>query len=206
MKKLVLIWTFCSTVIFYANAQNAESIQKATDSLIVFFENGLKNTAYNFTELIKSPDDFFADENGEITGDTIMLENYEHFKFYRTRKKDSLFIAEYYRGKIGNLFEKELTVYYFLSGRLAMTIAYFLKHGESLDDGVGTYYFREERRLLFPSKGGIPSYIMRDGEGTTDNFDIKRLPFKQIDVKKIVYNKYNYEIIGEKIFNGKTDF
>ena len=206
MKKILLISAFICAAFCNAAAQ-ADFVKSQTDSLTSFFEAGLSGVKYAVTELVKNPDDVFADANNEITGDTVNLEHYEDFKFYRTRQKDSLFVAEYFRGHIGKIFEKELTVYYFLSGRLAMTVLLSVKHGESLDDGLGTYYFYQERRLLFPrSKDGFPSYITRDGEGTSESFNIKTLPFKQIDVRKIVYDKYNFEIIGGKIFNGKTDF
>jgi hypothetical protein len=205
MKRFLIFPALCFLA-FYAGAQDVKTIKIKTDSLISAFETALKDQKYEFKEMISNPDNFFADEEGEITGDTIMLGDYEYFKFYRTKRKDGLFKAEYYKGRIGQLFEKEIFTYFFVDGKLKMTLSNFVKHGESLDD-YGVYTFVEERRLLFDGKyGSYPLYIMRDGEGQSESFDINNLAFRMIASDRIIYDKYTFEIIGEKIFKGQTDF
>ncbi|MBQ3655465.1 MAG: hypothetical protein II956_01300 [Bacteroidales bacterium] len=205
MKRL----TIFSALIFlclFSTAQEARNIAVKTDSIMKAFNKELSNEKYVFTEMVKNPDNFFDDQDNEIIGDTIQLYDYEHFQFYRTKKKNGYFMAEYYKGRIGNLFENEKFTYYFYNGELKLTQSLLVKHGDGLDD-YGVYYFVEERRLLFDGKtSDFPYYIMRDGEGQSEVFDINRLNFKVIDARRIIYDKYTFEIIGDKIFNGQTDF
>lgn len=190
----------------FSYAQEARNIAMKTDSLMKVFSKELDGVKYEFTEMVKNPDNFFADENNEITGDTIQLSDYEYFQFYRSKKKDGFFMAEYFKGRIGRIFENEKFTYYFYNGSLKMTQSLLTKHGDGLDD-YGVYYFVEERRLLFDGKDNShPYYIMRDGEGQSEEFDINKLNFKVIDARRIIYDKYTFEIIGERIFNGQTDF
>jgi len=199
-----LVLCFCFNTL---NAQNARAVKIKTDSVISLFATTLKNQKYEFTEMIKNPDNYFEDYNNEIIGDTIQLGNFEYFKFYRTKHKDNFFMAEYYKGRIGQVFENEKYIYYFFDGKLLLTQSMLEKHGESLDDDSGVYYVKEERRLLFDRISNRPPlYITRDGEGNSDEFDINKIEFKQIASERIIYDKYTFEIIGEKIYNGKNDF
>ena len=182
-----LVLCFCFNTL---NAQNARAVKIKTDSVISLFATTLKNQKYEFTEMIKNPDNYFEDYNNEIIGDTLQLGNFE-----------------YYKGRIGQVFENEKYIYHFFDGKLLLTQSMLEKHGESLDDDSGVYYVKEERRLLFDRISNRPPlYITRDGEGNSDEFDINKIEFKQIASERIIYDKYTFEIIGEKIYNGKNDF
>lgn len=200
---IILMWIF---PLFNCSAQNGyPQLKQKSDSLITRFEKELSKQSFVNTELTNNANNFFVDYNNELTGDTVWLENYEDFKFYRIKRKDFFFIAEYYTGKIGTLFECEKYVYYFYDGKLQMTQSLFFKHGEELDD-YGSNLYVEEKRVLFSQGEPLQFYLVRDGEGSSRTLDIKALPFKQIDVKKVIYDKYAFETVGIKIFNGKTDF
>ena len=180
-------------------------LKQKSDSLISLFAKTLSDRQFVSTELTHNANNYFTDDNNELTGDTIWLEDYENFKFYRTKQKDGLFLAEYYTGRIGTLFECEKYVYFFSGGKLQMTQYLFFKHGEELDD-YGFNLYVEEKRVLFSQGKPLQFYLVRDGEGASKDFDIKTLPFKQIDVSKVIYDKYVFETLGSKIFEGKTDF
>ncbi len=85
-----------------------------------------------------------------------------------------------------------------------MTQCQFVRHGDALDDNVTNVFF-EEKRVLFIDGCPTPMYIFREAEGMSDDLDINVVPFQQIDVRKIIYDKYLYETVGARILEGRKD-
>lgn len=188
-----------------AIAQDIRENKRISDSIITVFNTALNSVNYVKTELIANPNDFYLDENKEINGDTVWLENYENYRFYRTKESGDKKVAEYFTGKIGNLFECEKTIYFFYKGKLVMTQQLFVSHGDALDD-YGVNLFLEEKRIIFSQTNGTaPIYITRDFEGANNLTDIRNVAFKQLDVRRIIYDKNVFETIGLKIYNHETD-
>lgn len=201
MKKIfrIVIWLSVLLIPLTLKAQDVRNLKRITDSIVGAYNKALENIPFEFTELVGNPTDFYDDVNNELIGDTVWLENYEKFNFYRTKKSGNLFYVEYYKGKVGELFENEKLTYYFVDNHLQMTQYYFLRHGDALDD-YGMSVYIEEKRILF-NNGQLPLLICRELEDNSSRNGIEDVAFKQIDVRKIIYDKYVYEILAQKILN-----
>jgi hypothetical protein len=108
-------------------------------------------------------------------------------------------------GKNSTLFEAEKVNYYFDDKRLVMTDYSFVRHGEAIED-FGSSMFIEQKRVLFEAGGKplkFPLMLFREGEGVSENLNMDEIPFRQIDVRKIIYDKNIYELIAQKIINNE---
>ena len=188
-----------------AYPQAVNNVRRATDSVITTFTNAVADKPYIRTELIKEPTNYYMDELNDLTGDSIWVAYFEDFKFYRTRTDGRYTVAEYFEGKNATLFEAEKVYYYFDDNRLVMTDYNFVKHGEEMED-IGLSMFMEQKRVLFEANGKqlkTPLMLFREGEGIGENFNLDDIPFRQIDIRKLIYDKNIYEDIAHKIISGE---
>lgn len=206
MKQLALIITILLTAAT-AHAQAVNNVRRATDSVINTFTEAVEGKPYIRTELIKEPTNYYMDELNDLTGDSIWVANYEDFQFYRTRTDGRYTVAEYFVGKNATLFEAEKIYYYFDDQRLVMTDYNFVKHGEEMED-LGVSMFIEQKRILFEANGKplkFPLMLFREGEGVSTSLNMDDIPFRQIDVRKLIYDKNTYEDIAHKIICGEME-
>ena len=47
----------------------------------------------------------------------------------------------------------------------------------------------------------FPLILFREVEGVSENLDMDKIPFRQIDIRRILYDKNTYETIGKEIIN-----
>ncbi len=202
MKQLATIIILLLTATTAAtNAQNVVNVRRATDSVIATFTQAVEDHPYQRTELVKEPTNYYMDELNDLTGDSVWVANFEDFNFYRTRTDGRYTVAEYYEGKNATLFEAEKIRYFYDDKRLVMTEYNFVRHGEAMED-IGVDMFIEQKRVLFEDHGNplkFPLMLIREGEGVNEDLNMDAIPFKQIDVRKIIYDKNIYETIGKKI-------
>lgn len=187
------------------NAQEVVNVRRATDSVITTFTKAVEDHPFHRTELVKEPTNYYMDEDNDLTGDSIWVANFEDFKFYRTRTDGRYTVAEYYEGKNATLFEAEKIRYYYDDKRLVMTDYCFVRHGEAIED-FGASMFIEQKRVLFEANGKplkTPLMLFREGEGVSENLNMDEIPFRQIDVRRIIYDKNTYELIAQKIINNE---
>ena len=206
MKQLALIITILLTAAT-AHAQAVNNVRRATDSVINTFTEAVEGKPYIRTELIKEPTNYYMDELNDLTGDSIWVANYEDFQFYRTRTDGRYTVAEYFVGKNATLFEAEKIYYYFDDQRLVMTDYNYVKHGEEMED-IGVSMFIEQKRILFEANGKplkFPLMLFREGEGVSSSLNMDEIPFRQIDVRKLIYDKNTYEDIAHKIISGEME-
>ncbi|MBO4772980.1 MAG: hypothetical protein J5595_10625 [Bacteroidales bacterium] len=204
MKQLAIIIILLLTAAT-AHPQAVNNVRRVTDSVITTFGNAVEGKPYTRTELIKEPTNYYMDEANDLTGDSIWVANFEDFKFYRTRTDGRYTVAEYFVGKNSTLFEAEKVNYYFDDKRLVMTDYSFVRHGEAIED-FGSSMFIEQKRVLFEAGGKplkFPLMLFREGEGVSENLNMDEIPFRQIDVRKIIYDKNIYELIAQKIINNE---
>lgn len=204
MKQLALIIIILLTAAT-AHPQAVNNLRRATDSVITTFTKAVEDKPYTRTELIKEPTNYYMDELNDLTGDSIWVANFEDFKFYRTRTDGRYTVAEYFEGKNAALFEAEKIYYYFDDKRLVMTDYNFVKHGEDMED-IGMSMFVEQKRILFEANGKplkFPLMLFREGEGVSTSLNMDEIPFRQIDVRKLIYDKNIYEDIAHKIISGE---
>jgi len=204
MKQLAIIIILLLTAAT-AHPQAVNNVRRITDSVITTFGNAVEGKPYTRTELIKEPTNYYMDEANDLTGDSIWVANFEDFKFYRTRTDGRYTVAEYFVGKNSTLFEAEKVNYYFDDKRLVMTDYSFVRHGEAIED-FGSSMFIEQKRVLFETGGKplkFPLMLFREGEGVSENLNMDEIPFRQIDVRKIIYDKNIYELIAQKIINNE---
>ena len=204
MKQLAIIIILLLTAAT-AHPQAVNNVRRVTDSVITTFGNAVEGKPYTRTELIKEPTNYYMDESNDLTGDSIWVANFEDFKFYRTRTDGRYTVAEYFVGKNSTLFEAEKVNYYFDDKRLVMTDYSFVRHGEAIED-FGSSMFIEQKRVLFEAGGKplkFPLMLFREGEGVSENLNMDEIPFRQIDVRKIIYDKNIYELIAQKIINNE---
>ena len=204
MKQLAIIIILLLTAAT-AHPQAVNNVRRVTDSVITTFGNAVEGKPYTRTELIKEPTNYYMDEANDLTGDSIWVANFEDFKFYRTRTDGRYTVAEYFVGKNSTLFEAEKVNYYFDDKRLVMTDYSFVRHGEAIED-FGSSMFIEQKRVLFETGGKplkFPLMLFREGEGVSENLNMDEIPFRQIDVRKIIYDKNIYELIAQKIINNE---
>lgn len=187
-----------------AMGQEERELKHKADSIASVFSKALDGVDFQVTQMVKNPTNYVEDLANDLTGDTIWLENYENFKFYRVKRKGNLAMAQYFTGKVGQIFEKEEIMYYFVDNKLKMTKYLYLRHGEALDDEYSIYM--EDKRVIFVDNNPVPKYIYREAEGPSNQFKADEVPFRQYDVRKIIYDKYLYETVGDKIMANKTDF
>ncbi|MBQ1697205.1 MAG: hypothetical protein II075_04940 [Bacteroidales bacterium] len=205
MKQLLTIIILLLTAATSADAQMVNNVRRVTDSVIATFGNAVEGKPYTRTELIKEPTNYYMDESGDLTGDSVWVANYEDFKFYRTRTDGRYTVAEYFVGKNANIFEAEKIYYYYDDKRLVMTDYNYVRHGEAIDD-FGVSMFIEQKRVLFEAGGkplNFPLMLFREGEGISENLNMDEIPFRQIDIRKIIYDKNIYELIAHKIISGE---
>lgn len=206
MKQLALIITILLTAAT-AHAQAVNNLRRATDSVITTFTEAVEGKPYICTELIKEPTNYYMDELNDLTGDSIWVANFEDFKFYRTRTDGRYTVAEYFVGKNATLFEAEKIYYYFDDQRLVMTDYNYVKHGEEMED-IGVSMFIEQKRIIFEANGKplkFPLMLFREGEGVSSSLNMDEIPFRQIDVRKLIYDKNTYEDIAHKIISGEME-
>jgi len=206
MKQLALIITILLTAAT-AHAQAVNNLRRATDSVINTFTEAVEGKPYIRTELIKEPTNYYMDELNDLTGDSIWVANFEDFQFYRTRTDGRYTVAEYFVGKNATLFEAEKIYYYFDDQRLVMTDYNYVKHGEEMED-IGVSMFIEQKRILFEANGKplkFPLMLFREGEGVSTSLNMDEIPFRQIDVRKLIYDKNTYEDIAHKIISGEME-
>ena len=206
MKQLALIITILLTAAT-AHAQAVNNLRRATDSVITTFTEAVEGKPYIRTELIKEPTNYYMDELNDLTGDSIWVANYEDFQFYRTRTDGRYTVAEYFVGKNATLFEAEKIYYYFDDQRLVMTDYNYVKHGEEMED-IGVSMFIEQKRIIFEANGKplkFPLMLFREGEGVSSSLNMDEIPFRQIDVRKLIYDKNTYEDIAHKILSGEME-
>ena len=204
MKQLAIIIILLLTAAT-AHPQAVNNVRRVTDSVITTFGNAVEGKPYTRTELIKEPTNYYMDESNDLTGDSIWVANFEDFKFYRTRTDGRYTVAEYFVGKNSTLFEAEKVNYYFDDKRLVMTDYSFVRHGEAIED-FGSSMFIEQKRVLFETGGKplkFPLMLFREGEGVSENLNMDEIPFRPIDVRKIIYDKNIYELIAQKIINNE---
>lgn len=204
MKRLavIIIALMVSTA---AKSQEVTNARQATDSVIATYSKAVEGKPYIRTELIKDPTNYYMDENNDLTGDSIWVANFEDFKFYRTRTDGRYTVAEYYEGKNATLFESIKVRYYYDTKRLVMTEYEFVRHGEAIEE-FGASMFIEQKRVLFESAGKplkTPLMLFREGEGNSASLNMDEIPFRQIDIQKIIYDKNIYEIQAQKIINNE---
>ena len=200
MKRIAIIIILLLTAAS-AHPQAVNNVRRVTDSVITNFGNAVEGKPYTRTELIKEPTNYYMDELNDLTGDSIWVANFEDFNFYRTRTDGRYTVAEYYEGKNATLFEAEKIRYFYDDKRLVMTEYNFVRHGEAMED-IGVDMFIEQKRVLFEDHGNplkFPLMLIREGEGVNEDLNMDAIPFKQIDVRKIIYDKNIYETIGKKI-------
>ena len=205
MKQFALIIILLLTAAAYTDAQVVNNVRRATDSVIATFGKAVEGKAYSRTELVKEPTNYYMDEQNDLTGDSVWVANFEDFKFYRTRTDGRYTVAEYYVGKNADIFEAEKVYYYYDDKRLVLTDYNYVRHGEAIDD-FGVSIFIEQRRVLFEAGGKplkFPMMLFREGEGVSENLNMDEIQFKQIDVRKIIYDKNIYELIAQKIINNE---
>lgn len=204
MKQLAIIIILLLTAAT-AHPQAVNNVRRVTDSVIATFGNAVADKPYTRTELIKEPTNYYMDEDNDLTGDSVWVANFEDFNFYRTRTDGRYTVAEYFVGKNADIFEAEKVNYYFDDKRLVMTDYNYVRHGEAIDD-FGVSMFIEQKRVLFEAGGKplkFPLMLFREGEGVSENLNMDEIPFKQIDVRKIIYDKNIYELIAQKIINNE---
>jgi hypothetical protein len=200
MKRIAIIIILLLTAAS-AHPQAVNNVRRVTDSVITNFGNAVEGKPYTRTELIKEPTNYYMDELNDLTGDSIWVANFEDFNFYRTRTDGRYTVAEYYEGKNATLFEAEKIRYFYDDKRLVMTEYNFVRHGEAMED-IGVDMFIEQKRVLFEDHGNplkFPLMLIREGEGVNEDLNMDAIPIKQIDVRKIIYDKNIYETIGKKI-------
>lgn len=208
MKQLASIIITVTLLIAAAStvqAQAVNNLRRATDSVITTFGNAVEGKPYVRTELIKEPTNYYMDELNDLTGDSIWVANFEDFRFYRTRTDGRYTVVEYFSGKNATVFEAEKINYYFDNKRLVMTNYNYVRHGEAIED-VGASVFMEQKRVLFEAVGtplNFPLMLFREGEGMSETLKMDEIPFRQIDVRKIIYDKNTYELIAKKIINNE---
>ena len=204
MRKILIIFNII-LISFAAAAQpKNNAAQTKSDSIIAAFNNALKNAKEIKTDFVKNPNNFYL-EDPENPKDTIYLENYENFKFCTTKKSGDYVVINYFKGKVTQIVEKEQYTYYFNvkdGQHLLLTTFSYFRHGEQLDD-YGFSLYQEERRMLFSQDGKPTTYIVRETEGSSNEININRLPFKQIDTKNIFYDKSEFENLGFDLLNNK---
>ncbi len=203
LSKIFIIFTAALLSAAVANAQGVNNIRRATDSVVSTFGKAVDGCQYHRTELIESPTNYYIDELNDLTGDTIWVENFEDFKFYRKRTDGHYTVAEYYEGKNATLFEAEKVKYYYDDGHLVMTDYMFVRHGEAIED-FGVSMFVEQKRMLFEANGErlkVPLMLFREVEEYSANLNMDAIPFRQIDVTRIMYDKNIYELLANKIYN-----
>ncbi|MCR5453695.1 MAG: hypothetical protein K6F33_01750 [Bacteroidales bacterium] len=201
MKQLASIIIILLTISSAANAQEIVNARQATDSVVHIFGNAVEGKPYHRTELIKEPTNYYMDENNDLTGDSIWVANFEDFRFYRTRTDGRYTVAEYFEGKNATLFESIKVKYYYDAKRLVMTEYAFVRHGEAIDD-FGSNMFIEQKRILFEANAQhlkTPLMLFREGEGYSSTLNMDEIPFRQIDVSRIIYDKNIYETQGKEI-------
>ncbi len=204
MKRIAIIIILLLTAAA-AHPQAVNNVRRATDSVITTFGNAVEGKPYIRTELIKEPTNYYMDELNDLTGDSVWVANFEDFQFYRTRTDGRYTVAEYFVGKNASIFEAEKIYYYYDNNRLVMTDHNYVRHGEAIDD-FGVSMFIEQKRVLFEAGGKplkFPLMLFREGEGVSENLNMDEIPFKQIDIRKIIYDKNTYELIAQKIINNE---
>ena len=204
MKRIAIIIILLLTAAS-AHPQAVNNVRRVTDSVITNFGNAVEGKPYTRTELIKEPTNYYMDELNDLTGDSIWVANFEDFNFYRTRTDGRYTVAEYFVGKNSSLFEAEKINYYFDDKRLVMTDYNFIRHGEEMED-IGSSMFVERKRILFEANGKplkTPLMLFREGEGVSTSLNMDEIPFRQIDVRKLIYDKNIYEDIAHKIISGE---
>ncbi len=201
MKQLASIIITLLTISVAANAQEVVNARQATDSVIATFSQAVEGKPYQRTELIKEPTNYYMDENNDLTGDSVWVANFEDFRFYRKRTDGRYTVAEYFEGKNATLFEAIKVNYYYDDKRLVMTDYAFVRHGEAIDD-YGASMFIEQKRVLFEDHAKqlkTPLMLFREGEGYSATLDMDEIPFRQIDVRRIIYDKNIYENQAKEI-------
>ena len=206
MKQILATIILLLTAAAYSDAQVFFNVRRATDSVITTFTKAVEDKPYSRTELIKEPTNYYMDELNDLTGDSVWVANFEDFRFYRTRTDGRYTVAEFFVGKNATLFEAEKIYYYFDDKRLVMTDYNYVRHGEALED-FGFSLFVEQKRVLFEADGKplkIPQMLFREGEGMSESLNMDEIPFRQIDIRKLIYDKNTYELIAQKIINGES--
>jgi hypothetical protein len=73
-------------------------------------------------------------------------------------------------------------------------------------EDIGMSMFIEQKRILFEANGKplkFPLMLFREGEGVSTSLNMDEIPFRQIDVRKLIYDKNIYEDIAHKIISGE---
>lgn len=206
MKQFLATIILLLTAAVSSDAQVVNNVRRATDSVITTFTKAVEGKPYSRTELVKEPTNYYMDELNDLTGDSVWVANFENFRFYRTRTDGRYTVAEYFVGKNADIFEAEKVYYFFDDKRLVMTDYNYVRHGEAIED-FGVSMFIEQKRVLFEAGGKplkFPLMLFREGEGMSESLNMDEIPFRQIDVRKLIYDKNIYELIAQKIINGES--
>lgn len=190
---------------FYDDYSDARPPSQVSDSIIVAFHRDFGKNKYELLQLV---DDIMQvqyyeteNEEGHSVTDSVCCDINGVYKFCRIRKAGNKILAEYHTGSYGDVNEMDEWDYYYDNGRLLQTIyTHHRKSADGLDD-FGVYEFVEEKRVIFEHSGKSPLYIVREGEGLSQQFNIGEVQFEQFDIKHLIYDKYMFETVGTKILN-----
>ncbi len=183
---------------------------QVSDSIIVAFQKDFSNAKCEFIQLMEGDDvdvryQHYINDSGQLVSDSLYCDTDGNYKYCRISVMGDLVMAEYFSGIYSDLQMEDQWTYYYNKGRLIQTINLHSRISLDMVDDYGQYEYLEEKRVIFDPVSKYPLYITREGEGYSSKFSINDVPFEQLDVRRLIYDKYMFETVGSKILNHDMD-
>lgn len=183
---------------------------QVSDSIIVAFQKDFSNASCEIIQLMEGDGvevryQHYINDSGQLVSDSLLCDIDGNYKYCKIASLGDMVIAEYYSGIYSDLQMEDQWTYYYCKGRLIQTVNLHSRISLDALDDYGQYVFMEEKRVIFDPVSKYPLYITREGEGYSAKFSISDVPFEQLDVRRLVYDKYMFETVGSKILNRDFD-
>jgi len=183
---------------------------QVSDSIIVAFQKDFCNAKCEFIQLMEGDDvdvryQHYINDSGQLVSDSLFCDSDGNYKYCIISRMGDMVMAEYFSGIFSDLQMEDQWTYYYSKGRLIQTVNLHSRVSLEMEEDYGKYEYLEEKRVIFDPVSKYPLYITREGEGYSSKFSINDVPFEQLDVRRLIYDKYMFETVGNKILNHDLD-